>query len=452
MNDALRAAAAPAVVPTMSAAPAPSVVARGLGSHTRARAARASRWPDRGRAASPLLPRWTRMLEQLTSQALTRLAENQPIDPNDPDTWRNRDAHAEAVLRRHRLARVNASRLTSAAVGALIEGQAQADRDAGIDWTTLANNGCKLDERLSRAHARLPVKLEDPAMWAHRTDQRRVLASRLGLADEHADALSRWVLAHPDQFDPDDLRSWRIGSATWLELADRHLGTVATVERPVGLFLVPAIRAGDGWQLMPVLSLEMIRLTTELGGRFERDLRSAVLPIGAREQLLERINLHTLHAGPKQCLDSAAQLSQELSRELGVTLSPGLPRDPRDRWGRLAVRRRSYKCRTGDGIAELELRAVTFPARGFTQRRLGSAPRDEFGAQPSAVIDLGEAVQTAIDAGLPLLLSTEAAGELKDTVPRGADEGPPGDAGRSPPPTGCPRAPGGSWPSRRSAR
>ena len=173
-------------------------------------------------------------------------------------------------------------------------------------------------------------------MWAYRIDQRRVLASRLGLPDEQADALSRWVLAHPDQFDPDDLRSWRIGSATWLELADRRLGTVATVERPVGLFLVPAIRASDGWQLMPVLSLEMIRLTTELGGRLERDLRSAVVPIDALEQLLERINLRTLHAGPKQCLDSAGQLAQELSRELGVTLSPGLPRDSRDRWGRLA--------------------------------------------------------------------------------------------------------------------
>ena len=194
----------------------------------------------------------------------------------------------------------------------------------------------------------------------------------------------------------------------------------------MGLFLVPAIGAGDGWQLMPVLSLEMIRLTTELGGRLERDLRSAVLPIGAREQLLERINLHTLHAGPKQCLDSAGQLAQELSRELGVTLSPGLPRDARDRWGRLAVRRRSYKSRTGDGTAELELRAVTFPARGFAQRRLGSAPRDEFGAQPSAVMDLGEAVQTAVDAGLPLLLSTEAAGELKDTVRVGRMKGRPG--------------------------
>jgi hypothetical protein len=69
---------------------------------------------------------------------------------------------------------------------------------------------------------------------------------------------------------------------------------------------------------------------------------------------------------------------------------------------------------------------LTFPARGFTQRRLGSAPREEQYARPSAVMDLGEAVQTAVDAGLPLLLSTEAAGQLKDTVRVGRMKGRPG--------------------------
>ena len=69
---------------------------------------------------------------------------------------------------------------------------------------------------------------------------------------------------------------------------------------------------------------------------------------------------------------------------------------------------------------------LTFPARGLSQRRLGSAPREEQYAHPSAVMDLGEAVQTAVDAGLPLLLSTEAAGELKDTVRVGRMKGRPG--------------------------
>ena len=109
-----------------------------------------------------------------------------------------------------------------------------------------------------------------------------------------------------------------------------------------------------------------------------------------------------------------------------MPVSPGVPRDKRDRWGRLAVHRRSYKGANGTTTAELELRVLTFPARGFSQRRLGSAPREEQYAHPSAVMDLGEAVQTAVDAGLPLLLSTEAAGQLKDTVRVGRMKGRPG--------------------------
>ena len=46
-------------------------------------------------------PSWTRALEQLTLRTLERLAANEPVDPNDPDAWRSRDAHAQAVLHRH---------------------------------------------------------------------------------------------------------------------------------------------------------------------------------------------------------------------------------------------------------------------------------------------------------------------------------------------------------------
>ena len=253
-----------------------------------------------------------------------------------------------------------------------------------------------------------------------------MLARPLGLDDHLADDLSRWLLANPSQFDAGDLRCWRVGSDTWLSLAGERLGAVGRVERPVGVFVVPAIGSSDGWQLTPVLALDTIRLIAELGGRLERDLRSAVIPIGSRDALLERMNVHTLHAGPRECVDSAGQLAQELSRELGVPVSPGAPRDKRDRWGRLAVRRRSYKGAEGTKTAELELRVLTFPGRGFSQRRLGSAPREEQYGHSSAVMDLGEAVQTAIDAGLPLLLSTEAAGELKDTVRVGRMKGRPG--------------------------
>ena len=104
--------------------------------------------------------------------------------------------------------------------------------------------------------------------------QRRALATRLGLPAGQADDLSRWVLAHPDQFDPDQLRCWRIASPTWLAVAGEQLEAVDRVGRPVALFVMPAAR-GEGWQLTPVLSLDAIRLLVSLGGRLERDLRSA---------------------------------------------------------------------------------------------------------------------------------------------------------------------------------
>ena len=88
--------------------------------------------------------------------------------------------------------------------------------------------------------------------------------------------------------------------------------------------------------------------------------------------------------------------------------------------------RRSYGGRDGTTTAELELRVVTFPAREYSQRRLGSVRRDDRYGQSSAVMDLGEAVQTAVERRLPLLLSTEAAGHLADTVRVGRMKGRPG--------------------------
>ena len=146
----------------------------------------------------------------------------------------------------------------------------------------------------------------------------------------------------PTNSTPVELRCWRIASPTWLAVAGEQLEAVDRVQRPVALFVVPAVR-GEGWQLTPVLSLDAIRLLVSLGGRLERDLRSAVLPAAAASELIERLNVHTLHAGPKECLDSAGQLAQELTRELGMPVGPGVPKDKRDRWGRLLVTRRSHR-------------------------------------------------------------------------------------------------------------
>ena len=64
----------------------------------------------------------------------------------------------------------------------------------------------------------------------------------------------------------------------WLALADEQLETVERVQRPVGLFVAPAIRA-EGWQLSPVLSLDAIRLVEMLGGHVDRDLCGAALTV-----------------------------------------------------------------------------------------------------------------------------------------------------------------------------
>jgi hypothetical protein len=388
----------------------------------RARLLEQARATEAARQLQRCCPRWAGLFEHLSWRALARLARNEPVDPSDPASWRGRESHAQVVLRRHGVTRPRASRLTANALQALIDGQATADRDAGLDWSALPVSG--LDERLARAHAVLPISLDDPAVFAFREDQRRALCARLELAPGKADDLSRWVLDHPGEFDPGDLRCWRIASATWLRLAAEQMPPVGRVERPVGVFVVPAGR--DGWQLVPVLSLDAIRLIAELGGRLDRDLCAARLSTGATARLLEQVNVHTLHAGPKENLDSAGKLSQALTQALQTPVNPGVPRDKRDRWGRLLITRRTHTAQGGEEHAELAIRVLTLPARGFGRRRLGAVPFDQRSAQASAVMELGEAVQTAIERELPLLLSTEAAGLLKDTVRVGRMKGRPG--------------------------
>src|SRR4051794_26821300 len=217
--------------------------------------ARQARETDAGRQLMRCFPRWSKALDHLRWAALVRLARNEAVDPNHSETWGGRDQQAHAVLRRHGISSVTPTRLTLETVGRLIDAQAAADRAAGLDWTRVTAPGRAFDVALRRAHAQLGVDLNDPGVWTRRADQRAALARRLGLSEDQTDDLSRWALEQPDAFDADDLRCWRIASRTWLRLAGRQLPAVETVERPVGVFVVPAV-AGRGWQLVPVLSLE----------------------------------------------------------------------------------------------------------------------------------------------------------------------------------------------------
>ena len=375
-------------------------------------------------------PSAARVLESLSWRALTRLAANEPVDPNDPDSWRSPDAHAQIVLRRHGITGLDSTRLTMDAVRALIDGQARADRDAGLDWTRLdvpaapARRSAAARARAAADRARRPGDLRlprRPAPRARRPARRRRRAGRRPLA----------LAARP----PRRLRRRRPAL-----LADR-LGHMAgarrraaarrsrEVERPVGLFLAPAER-GEGWQLAPVLSLDAIRLLAL--ARRPRRVRPA---LGGAARSAPAAN----------CSNASTRTRCTPGRTSTSTPPPGSPRRSRASSARASARAwRARSATAGDACSsgaapctgprrrrgpELVLRVLTIAGRAFPRRRVGAAPRDEHAAQPSAAMELGEAVQTAIERELPLLLSSEAAGQLQRHGPRRAHEGPPRRAG-----------------------
>ena len=369
----------------------------------------------------------TGVFDRLAWRALVRLAANEPVDPNDRDSWQSTDSLGRAILARHGLADGGVGQLSLVAVELLARRQRQADQDAGLDWSVVTAPVEQLDDRLKQACQAAPVDLTDPRLYAHRSDQRVHLAARFGLAAGQADDLSRWSLEHPDSFDAEDLRSWRIASDTWLSLADQQLEPVDRVDRPVGLFVVPDLR-GRGWQLVPVLSVDMIRLAVDLGGWVERELTAAWIPSDHVDQLVERVNVKTLHAGPKENLDLAGKLAGALHIELGHHVNVGVPADKRDRWGRLLVSRQSHE-RAGEKTVAIRLRVVTFPARGYGQRTLGAqrmhaGSYDRAITSGSAVMELGEAVGTAVAARAAVAVVNRGGGQAGRSDPGRAHQGP----------------------------
>ena len=272
--------------------------------------------------------------------ALLELAANRPIDPNDTSAWVNDDAHAAAVLRRHGIADVSTARLELRAARQLAAGQAERDSHAGLDWSRVTAPAHLLDDQLREAHAQLPIDLDDPSVWVAPADRRRAVARGLGLDPGAGDQLSHWALADLERFDAEDLRCWRIASPTWIALADQQLPPVDRIERPVGVLLAPA--PSEGWDLTPTFSMDAMRFLVALGATIERDLRAAVLPAPEIPTFVTRWNQRTLHAGPRENVDSRNDLAEALTRELGLRVDPGAPDDAVDRWGRVVVRRSSH--------------------------------------------------------------------------------------------------------------
>src|SRR3954447_3848825 len=89
----------------------------------RARLIERARHSGAARQLQRCCPTWRRLLEQLSWRALTKLAADHPVDPNDPASWHSPDHHAQVVLRRHGLTAVRADRAHPA-------GHAGADRRA----------------------------------------------------------------------------------------------------------------------------------------------------------------------------------------------------------------------------------------------------------------------------------------------------------------------------------
>ena len=97
-------AGAPASTTTASARPLtlhgpwPSATAEEL---ERERLLAPARESDAGRQFARCFARWPGALDHVRLAALRALAANRPVDPNDPDVWRSRYEHAQAILRRH---------------------------------------------------------------------------------------------------------------------------------------------------------------------------------------------------------------------------------------------------------------------------------------------------------------------------------------------------------------
>jgi hypothetical protein len=380
----------------------------------RAEATSAAKQTDAYKQLRQCFPGWTGMATVLRTPTLKRLAENTPIDPNNPDNWMSQAHAVQGVLRRHGIDGVRPDRLTFSACERLLAGQVEADRAAGLDWTKVVAPASRMAEALRDATAQLPISLDDAGVWSFEEDKRRIVADRLGLSQHQSDDISNWTIRRGGDVDLDDLRAWQIGSDTWLQMAEDRLGPVGVVDRPVGVMIVPD-RRGKAWQLRPCLSLDFVRLVAMLDGRVGPELTSAWIPPERAADLVDGMNHLVLHAGPKQLMGTS-HMTQQVSDALKLPMAGGRLTDKRDRWGRVAVKRTS---------GEIRLAVMTFSVPGFKSKRLGSISRLN-GIEGGARMDLGEAINTAVELGLPVVLSSEAAGHLDGQIRVGRMKGKPG--------------------------
>ena len=449
MTNATPAAGTPAADPYPRWETAGRLVRPARPAHARTRAPRVS---GKGTDATAQLlrcfPRWTRALEQLTSRALERLAANEPVDPNDPDGWRSRDAHAQAILHRHggeaqrhapdlgsdrgtdrrpgagrprrrpRLGHGHPPRPARRAAGARARHAAGRPRGPGSGRIGSTSGACSPTARARRPPGRRPVALGARQPQPVRRRRPALLADRIG----HLVGARRRAARPGRQRRPAGRRVRRAGEGARRVAADagalaRHDPADRRARRPARAR--PALRRRADRQPRRRCSSGSTS-TRSTPGR-----RNAWTP---RASSRRSSPASSDRRSARGCRATSATGGAGSPSAAAPTRAPAAPAAPSSSCG-CSRSRRAGSASGGSG-----------------RRRARSSTR-----HPSAAMDLGEAVQTAVDARAAAAALDRGRRPAEGHRPGRADEGPAGDAHDHHLRRRVGHAPGGWSPSRRSA-
>lgn len=387
------------------------------------------------------------MLRRLTRRAQETLIEGGMLDPTNESIWVNGLTAAIEFTLLRRDERRDVSTFTVKAKEQIIARQREIDESVGIKFAAKPRSESWYQERSAKANEQDLVDFDDPAIYEMPQAKRNALGRRLGLQPSQASALSRHAIAHGDEFDPESALFWRIGSPPWLEIVNATLPPVDKVDRPVGVMLA---YERDAWRLQPSLSLDMIRLVFELGGKVSPTLRNFTVPATRLDEFLARFDTRCLTRMTSnldkskdasdaeqvnkllaEIRDGARQMA-EWEKKAGLESADGAsasaldakkmknvsvaPRGPSpEGWGRLYVAHESQWAR---------FFIVTASSKPFRTKFVGGSkipgkgtPLDSYATGTfSNGMSLGEAASVAAERNIPVLLSSEAAGTLGDGI------------------------------------
>lgn len=345
------------------------------------------------------------LASNLSRSACKKALAGELLDPADPATFGVPKGSVTFTLRRHGIM-IDAHRLSTDARDTLRDMQAQADANAGLNWTEEDDD--TFAEQLDRANqAGLPIDLDDPAVWAYVEDRRDAVAKLCGVDAEAAKNISRWATMNPSRFAADQAISWRLGSPQWLDALVAR-GDVTQVDRPVGVLVEPRGSFGR-WVCTPVLSVDMMRLVGQLGGKVDLGLQRARIPLEAGPPFARAVSGAVLR------VYGGEADTQKIARELGAPVIAPPVLESLDRWGCLTVGRIERAAKDdheADAAGYISLSVHTERVRAIPARRFGAHNYQH--QRSSDGMGLGEAIDHATDAGIPVVLTSEAAGELGD--------------------------------------